>query len=79
MLNSRGSSGGDCNDIQKITMSDIVLKLPEWKYKNLLKKIEDVKSGMRLFKINEQFKKSFMDDLFLIEGTIKQSKKGDKI
>lgn len=56
-------------------MSDITLIIPDWKHKVLLKKIETLKSGMRLFKINDNFKKAFMDDLFSIEGIIKQSRK----
>lgn len=56
-------------------MSDIVtITIPDWKHKLLLKKIQALKDGMRLFKINDAFKKSFMDDLFSIEGIIKQAK-----
>ena len=54
-------------------MNDTILRMPEWKYKSLLKKVESLKNDMRLFKINDSFKKSFMEDLFSIEGIIKQS------
>lgn len=53
----------------------ITLIIPEWKHKLLLKKIQAVKDGMKFFKINECFKKAFMEDIFSIEGIIKQSKK----
>ena len=56
-------------------MSEVTLVIPDWKHKILLKKIDTLKSDMRLFRINESFKKAFMDDLFSIEGIIKQSKK----
>lgn len=51
----------------------VILKIEEWKHRTLLKKIDSLKSSLRMFKINEAFKKSFMEDLFSIEGIIKQS------
>ena len=54
---------------------NVTLNIPDWKHKILLKKVDNLKTALRFFKINEAFKKAFMDDVFSIEGIIKQSKK----
>jgi hypothetical protein len=54
-------------------MSDIILTIPDWKHKKLLQRLETLKQAMRLFKINDAFKKAYLDDIYGIEGILKQS------
>lgn len=56
-------------------MSDITLTIPDWKYKKTLERINTLKTALRFFKINENFKKAFIDDVCRIEDVIKQGKK----
>lgn len=56
---------------------NVTVTMPDWKYKILLKKIDALKNGMRLFKINEEFKKSFMDDIYSIETIIRHGGKNE--
>ena len=57
---------------------NIAINMPDWKHKILLKKIDALKTGMRMFKITEAFKKAFMDDLYSVESIIKNAKTESK-
>lgn len=51
----------------------VTITMPEWKHRRLLDRIETLKGAVRLFKINEAFRKTYVDDIFCIEGILKQS------
>ena len=61
---------------RKKKMSDtVVLTIPGWKYKKMIERLDLLKKGMRMVKINESIKSLMMDDIYAIEGMIKQNKK----
>lgn len=57
-------------------MRDITLIIPDWKHKRLLQRIETLKGAMRIFKINENFKKAYLDDIYAIESIVKPRNHG---
>lgn len=50
---------------------DVVLKIERWKYDRLLKTIESFRAGIRLLKMNDNYKKMLMEDLHRMEGILK--------
>ena len=53
------------------------LLIPNWQFKKLIEKIDYLKKGLRLVKINQSVKDVLINDIYGIEGIIKQNKKGD--
>lgn len=56
-------------------MKNVTLSLPIWQYDKLIDKVELIKKALRMVKINEPLKNVIMNDLYVIDGIIKQSKK----
>ena len=54
----------------------ITITIPSWKHKRLLERIETLKVAVRLFRIHEEFKKAYIDDIHAVEQIIKHGGNG---